>query len=232
MTAMSQNSPFLTEFRGIARLFPLPNLVLFPHVTQSLHIFEPRYRQLMADALADDRLIAMALLCPGWEEDYHKKPPIHPVICLGRILHEERLDDGRYNLLLQGLFRARILEELKLDRLYRVARVEVLDEQPATSAREQQLRRQLVETISPFFAPHPAAEEQVCRLVESGLSLGALCDVFCFALPMEVGVKQRFLEELNVEGRVQMLLAHLEGQQPPPAKEKPKRAFPPSFSSN
>ena len=66
------------EFAGTARLFPLPNLVLFPHVVQPLHIFEPRYRQLMADALADDRLIAMALLRPGWEEDYHRKPADPP----------------------------------------------------------------------------------------------------------------------------------------------------------
>ena len=63
---------------GQARLFPLPNLVLFPHVVQPLHIFEPRYRQLMADALADDRLIAMALLRPGWEEDYHGNRPSIP----------------------------------------------------------------------------------------------------------------------------------------------------------
>src|SRR5262245_20349927 len=91
----------LEGFAGLARLFPLPNLVLFPHVIQPLHIFEPRYRQLLADALVDDRLMAMALLQPGWEKDYHQRPPIHPVVCLGRIFKEEKLADGRYNLLLQ-----------------------------------------------------------------------------------------------------------------------------------
>src|SRR5436305_11828488 len=109
---MSHDPAPLISFGGTARLFPLPNLVLFPSVIQPLHIFEPRYRALMADALEDDRLMALALLKAGWEEDYHKAPPIYPVVCLGRIFQEERLADGRYNLLLHGLCRARILEEL------------------------------------------------------------------------------------------------------------------------
>ena len=63
---MSQDPLTLENFTGTVRLFPLPNLVLFPNVAQPLHVFEPRYRQLMADSLAADRLIAMALLQPGW----------------------------------------------------------------------------------------------------------------------------------------------------------------------
>src|SRR4051794_36501753 len=114
----------------VARLFPLPDLVLFPHVAQPLRVFEPRYRQLMADALAGDRLITMALLRPGWESEYHLSPAIHPVVCVGRITQEERLPDGRYTLLLQGLGRARVVEELETDRLYRVARIEALPDVP------------------------------------------------------------------------------------------------------
>src|SRR3954465_8007381 len=100
--AMSDHPESLDDFGGTARLFPLPNLVLFPSVVQPLHVFEPRYRQLMVDALAEDRLIAMALLQPGWEDDYHKRPPIYPGVCIGRIFKEEKLEDGRFNLLLQG----------------------------------------------------------------------------------------------------------------------------------
>ena len=66
-------------FSGVARLFPLPNLVLYPHVMQPLHIFEDRYREMLEDALAGDRLIAMALLEPGWETDYESRPPIAPL---------------------------------------------------------------------------------------------------------------------------------------------------------
>src|SRR6266850_1100925 len=109
---MNDDAQALSKFAGLARLFPLPNLVLFPHVAQPLHVFEPRYRQLTADALAGDRLVTMALLVPGWEDQYHLSPPIHPVVCVGRIHQEECLADGRYNLLLQGLSRARVAEEL------------------------------------------------------------------------------------------------------------------------
>src|ERR1043166_7685398 len=108
---MSDEASPLADFGGTARLFPLPDLVLFPHVVQPLHVFEPRYRQLLADALADDRLLALALLRPGWEEDYDKQPPIYDVVCLGRVFQEERLPDGRYNLMLHGLSRARVLQE-------------------------------------------------------------------------------------------------------------------------
>src|SRR5262245_25424794 len=112
---MSQHS-LIIDFGGTARLFPLPNLVLFPHVAQPLHIFEPRYRRLMDDALQGDRLIATALLQPGWEQEYNNAPPLHAMTCLGRIQQEEHLPDGRYNLLLHGLCRARIIEEVKTDR--------------------------------------------------------------------------------------------------------------------
>ena len=169
---MSQGSFSPEDFSGTARLFPLPNLVMFPHVVQPLHIFEARYRQLMADALEDDRLIGMALLCPGWEEDYHEKPGVFPTICLGRIEHEERLSDGRYNLLLQGLCRARIREEVKVDRLYRVVRVDLLeDEEVESNALDQALRQQLERKVTPFFSAHPPAMEQLHQMC-GGLPLG------------------------------------------------------------
>ena len=59
-------------------LFPLPNVVLFPNVFLPLHIFEPRYREMVADALASDRMIGMVLLRPGWEHDYEGRPPVYP----------------------------------------------------------------------------------------------------------------------------------------------------------
>src|SRR5213596_3395375 len=79
-------------------LFPLPNVVLFPNVFLPLHIFEPRYREMVADALASDRLIGMVLLRPGWERDYEGRPPVYPIGCSGVITHAERLHDGRYDI--------------------------------------------------------------------------------------------------------------------------------------
>src|SRR5262249_47808902 len=92
---MNEDQAALAGFNGLARRFPLPNLVLFPHVVQGLHIFEPRYRQLMTDALATDRTISIVLLRPGWEEEYDEKPAIEPVACLGRIVWHEKMSDGR-----------------------------------------------------------------------------------------------------------------------------------------
>src|SRR3954469_23524918 len=107
---MSEQQTSLAGFGGYARLFPLPNNVFFPHVMQPLHIFEPRYRQMTADALEDDKLIALVLPRPGWEESYSGKPAIHAVACLGKIIAEQKLDDGRFNLLLRGVRRVRIME--------------------------------------------------------------------------------------------------------------------------
>jgi Lon protease-like protein len=92
-------------------IFPLPNVVLFPNVFLPLHIFEPRYRDMVADALSADRLIGMVLLRPGWESDYEGRPPVYRTGCSGVITHAERLPDGRYNIVLRGLERFGILDE-------------------------------------------------------------------------------------------------------------------------
>jgi Lon protease-like protein len=226
---MSHHPASLGDFCGTARLFPLPNLVLFPHVVQPLHIFEPRYRELVADALAGDRLMALALLLPGWEEDYHRCPPIHPVVCLGRISQEERLPDGRYNLLLHGLVRARVGEELKTDKLYRSARVELLADVPAGPG-EGMLRWELGQRVRARFAGQAGTLAQLERLLES--PLGSLCDVFSFALPLEVEVKQQLLAEERVEQRARLLLSQLEPGEPPQPPAAPARRFPPEFSAN
>ena len=229
---MSGEVEGLSGFGGMVRLFPLPNLVLFPHVIQPLHVFEPRYRQLMEDALGSDRLMAIALLRPGWEDDYHKRPPIHPVVCIGRIFKEERLDDGRFNLLLQGMCRARVLEEIKTGKLYRTARVDVLPEVPATAKREAELRQLLGEQMGQWFAAHSVALDQMNKLFESNLSSGSLCDIFTFALPLEPEVKQTLLEEAQVEQRVLRLVAQLASTAAPQPGSASNRKFPPDFSAN
>src|SRR3982750_4766828 len=109
---MSDHDASLATFGGYARLFPLPNLVFFPHVMQPLHIFEPRYREMTADALAGDRYIALVLPLPNGEENIAADPELHTVACLGRIVAEQKLDDGRYNILLRGLSRIHLVREL------------------------------------------------------------------------------------------------------------------------
>src|SRR5919108_52991 len=116
-------------------LFPLPNVVLFPNVFLPLHIFEPRYRQMVADALDGDRIIGMVLLRPGWEGNYEGRPAVYPVGCAGLITHAERLPDGRYDIVLQGLEKFRILDEDN-SRSYRIATVDSIAEAPNGDDRE------------------------------------------------------------------------------------------------
>jgi Lon protease-like protein len=228
----SSDAGSLPGFSGMARLFPLPNLVLFPAVIQPLHIFEPRYRQLMADALADDRLMALALLQPGWEDNYYQSPPIYPVVCLAKIFQEELLPDGRYNLLVQGMCRARVLEEVSSAKPYRRARVQPLrDVRLESAVSEHLLREELAEQLRAWFASQPAALRQLRKLLQTELPLGTLCDVFSFALDLESELKQRLLEEVDVERRARALLEHMEGKAAP-EPETAERPFPPEFSVN
>ena len=100
-----------TRFSGVVRLFPLGELVLFPHVMQPLHIFEQRYRDMLNDALDGDGLIAMSLPAPGEVKDKQGRPALLPQICVGKVVSHHRLDDGRYNVMLLGVHRARIVRD-------------------------------------------------------------------------------------------------------------------------
>jgi uncharacterized protein len=222
------------EFSGIVRLFPLPNLVLFPHVMQPLHIFELRYRQLLEDALADDRLIAMALLEPGWETDYEGRPPIHQVACLGKITSVHKLADGTYNLLLLGLRRIRLLRELRSSARYRSAQVEICEDcSPIPSDARADLLRRLRRAFLRIIPSLLDAQEQLDQLLGSDVSLAVLTDALGYILDLTLLDKQALLAEANVLRRAEMLLAHLEAA----AEEEPAglaRAvgLPPLFSAN
>jgi Lon protease-like protein len=125
-------------------LFPLPDVTLFPNTTQPFHIFEPRYRAMVEDALAGDSIIGMVLLQPGFEPEYEGRPPVYDVGCAGIIVSSQLLPDGRYNILLRGLTKFRVLGE-DPSRAYRLAGVEsipeavTLEEQPLLARRRRQL---------------------------------------------------------------------------------------------
>jgi hypothetical protein len=115
--------------RSPVPVFPLPELVLFPRATVPLHIFELRYRTMVRDALSRERLIALALLKPGYEADYHGSPEFHPLGCLARFEEVEWLPDDRYNLIVMGVARVR-LDRIVSEFPYRSACVELLPQQP------------------------------------------------------------------------------------------------------
>jgi uncharacterized protein len=112
-------------------IFPLPNVVLFPSALLPLHIFEPRYRAMVVDALETERLIGLVMLRPGWESHYEEAPDVYPIGCAGFITHADRLPDGRFNIMLRGLEKFRILGERParegVER-YRIARIESIKE--------------------------------------------------------------------------------------------------------
>lgn len=221
---VSEDRDALANFSGVTRLFPLPSLVLFPHGVQPLHIFEPRYRAMTADALASDRLISLALLMPGWENEYEGRPAIYPVACLGRIIADQRLPDGRYNLLLRGLARVRILAERHEGHAYRTAEVEIIeDTNSPLPARATELRTALADLVMPRFSGNEETRLQLRGLFDGDLGLGALCDILGFALPLPLTHKQSLLEEASVLARAESLLNAL---------RPPMRKFPPDFSAN
>jgi Lon protease-like protein len=218
------------EFGGIARLFPLPNLVLFPHVVQPLHVFEPRYRALLEASLATDQLITMALLKPGWEPSYEERPPVYDMVCLGRVTAHHKLPDGRYNLLLTGVSRARIVRELPPERLFREARVELCADRPVAEATTgARLQRSLLERFRGLLPDLPQVREQLLRLLDDEIPLGALTDIVSFALRLAPEHKQALLQELDAERRAGALLALLD--RTAEGGERGDR-FPPEFSAN
>jgi Lon protease-like protein len=220
-------------FCGVARLFPLPNLVLYPHVMQPLHLFEGRYREMLEDALAGDQLIAMSLLEPGWEAEYESRPPLAEYACLGKIIAHHRLDDGRYNVLLMGVQRVRIVKELQALRSFRQARVELIED--CYDFENSTQRRKVQERLLTAFRKHlPCAcqlPEQLESLLSSELPLGVLTDLAAYALPLEGDVKQQLLAECHVRRRAEILLNELEELAAAHATP-PSRRFPPTFSEN
>lgn len=114
-----------SELPDVVRIFPLPNVVLFPRVELPLHIFEPRYREMVDDAMAGDRRIGMVLLRGDWRRDYHGAPEVFTLGCTGMIETFSQMPDGRSNLVLRGERRFNIREEVA-GRAFRQARVEWL----------------------------------------------------------------------------------------------------------
>ena len=217
------------SYSGVAGLFPLPNLVLFPHVLQPLHIFEPRYCDLLEAALADDRLIAMAVLAPGWEKDYEGRPPVHAIACLGQIATHVRLPDGRHNLLLAGVARVRLGEELPSATTYRSAPAALMyDEHPPVPAEAVEALRQSL--LNQFRSKLPITKDvqtSLAQLLHSDIDLGVLTDLVAYSLEMDLGSKVELLTERNVHARAERLLALLAG-----GRTTSRSGFPPEFSAN
>jgi Lon protease-like protein len=189
-------------------IFPLPEAVFFPETILPLHVFEPRYRRMIADVLAGDRWLAVVMLRPGWERDYEGRPPVHQVAGAGEIIQAEALADGRYNILLDGRARLRILAEEPADgRPYRVVRGERLAEpavragDPVLGARLAELRQAHARLLAALGQSHA---DVVGRLTVAGAAPGAVIDRIVAAVVPDASVRQRVLEAVDVRERLEL----------------------------
>jgi Lon protease-like protein len=185
-------------------LFPLPEVVLFPGVSRPLLIFEPRYREMIADALKGTRVIGMVLLRPGFEKDYEGRPPIYDIGCAGELEDYEQLPDGRYAILLRGRTRFRVVSEDQR-KPYRLARVEAVpellkDEElgPLSTLRER--LSQLLYAVLQLGVEPP----------DPGLDDAEFVNVTAQALSMPEAARQDLLERDSVLARARALVDRLE----------------------
>jgi Lon protease-like protein len=223
----------LTGFNGTAPLFPLPNVVLFPYTALPLRIFETRYREMVAHALSAERLIAMAVLKPGWEADYEGRPDIYETVCLGRITVDEKFESGEYNIVVTGLHRATIIGEIDNDQLYRVAEIEL---QREFYAKEPLVNRELrhQELLLNFrrLFPRSRADSLFSQVLDAGIPLGVTCDLLAAALRLSLVDKLALLEEVDVDLRSDLLLERIHERLPEEGIPPFTRTYPPTFSLN
>jgi len=217
------------QFSGLARIFPLPNLVMFPHVMQALHIFEPRYVAMFEEAIQDDRLIALGLLAPGWEQHYEDRPELHPTACLCRIATQQRTPQGTYNVLLLGVRRLRLVRELPATKPFRVVESEILeDHEPDNTQTAAGLQQQLLAAFKRSMPKIPQAYEQLDQLLGSQITLGMLSDIVSYTLDLDFGTKLQLLGECDVFRRTRLLMEAIEAR----GAAGGGRLFPPAFSVN
>ncbi len=170
-----------------------------------LHVFEARYRAMVADALAGDRTIGMAMLCPGWEaESDLEDPKIYPIGGAGEIVESEVLEDGRYNILLEGRFRYRVVEESP-GNPYRVARVEEVRSVPfADPAQESRVTRAAAALFGDV-----ARELELPPLPDEALSPERLASEIALRLRYAPAELQTILETDSVASRFEALAGRM-----------------------
>jgi uncharacterized protein len=183
------------DFAKPVPLFPLQACVLLPHATASLHIFEDRYRRMTRDALDTHGLIAMATFQGDqWRKNYDGNPPLRPCVCVGYIARHQCLDDGRYNILLQGLCRARIFEEIQTAP-YRTARLEPFETDPPMEIDLEPCRDQIEELLADPLLRQWAQVGAVRNLLSKEIPTAAMLDLAVMALCRSSEERYEMLEE-------------------------------------
>ncbi len=199
------------------KVFPLPSVVLLPGSAAPLHIFEPRYRALIKDAVASDGIFAMAQVLPGQESLLLNKPQLEQMLCVGVITMNEELEDGRFNLVLVGVARARLKSELSTSHPYREVEAELVEDEAVDPEADVSLRRAVVELVARL----PTEVGKRVAQVASRVSGGALADVVASTFMQDPQRRFEVLNETDVHLRMEivteellMLVGHLKPRKP------------------
>lgn len=182
--------PSFPDGEFLLPLFPLPNLVFFPNTRLPLHVFEPRYRQMVMDALEADNRFGIVLLRPGWETDYFGAPAIHDCGTMGTIEQAVPLEDGRFNILVRGDIRVRIVDEVS-SVPYRTARV-IARPEIVRTATEAYAQREWLADLSHQYLEYLPDQTAVPEIETVGLE--ALTNALIMSLNLDLEEKQRLLE--------------------------------------
>jgi Lon protease-like protein len=193
----------MSEPASLIPVFPLPNVVLFPKLQLPLHIFEPRYREMVRDAIGREGLIGMALLRGDWEKDYYGNPDIYSVGCLGKIVGVTPLPDGRYNILLHGLTEYDIQEQILDATPYRQARVVIRDEDLATNP-PASLQKEILELARETIRTDDSPLLRI--LGDLSLDGATWLNLCCFSFDISPVEKQSLLEAKSLEERARYLI--------------------------
>lgn len=193
--------PPLPEGEFLLPLFPLPNIVFFPQTRLPLHVFEPRYRQMVQDALEADERFGIVLLRPGWESEYFGAPPVYDCGTVGTIEQAVPLEDGRYNIVVRGDVRFRILEEVSRVP-YRTARV-IAEPDLTLGKTEAHTQREWLADISRQYMKYLPDQTAVPEIETVGLD--ALTNALIMSLNLDMEEKQRLLELRDVLARAEQI---------------------------
>jgi Lon protease-like protein len=192
-------------------IFPLPDAVLFPGALLPLHVFEPRYRALTSDVLAGKKVMAIARLRPGFEPDYEGRPPVFPTCGVGYVVGSEALPDGRFHILLRGVGRAVIEDELAPTKAYREVRARVLVDSrsqhpPDVLAERHQQLLAVCDRLSLLMDDRGAELRELARALPSP---AACADVLAAALVREPDDRQALLEMTDPADRLASVTGHV-----------------------
>lgn len=192
-----------------APVFPLPTVNLFPETTASYHIFEPRYVEMIQSVLEGDGLLAMGVLKPGYESEYYGAPDIFPVGCLGRVQSYEKLENGKYNIVLEGLFRVGFGQMIK-DNPFRVVEMQELRESDLENDFRDE-REDLLLRLN-YLVEHSLDDLDFSPILRQDESFIGLVNLIARTLPLKDEERYNLLAMDSIRDRANQTLWHIDDQ--------------------